>query len=430
MKRSAYQQLVAWKNSGSRKPLIVNGARQVGKTWLLKEFGKQEYENVAYISCDNNPVMRGLFTDFDVSRLVRAFSALTNEAIRPEKTLIILDEIQEAPMAVTSLKYFSENAPEYHIAAAGSLLGVAIHSGTGYPVGKVDEITIFPMSFMEFLEAMQQDVLVDQIRSHQWQELNALGNRFEDLLRQYYYTGGMPEAVACFAEKQDIFETRAIQKRILNDYNQDFSKHIPVSQLAKVRMVWNAIPSQLAKENKKFIYSVLKSGARAKEFEDAVQWLEDAGLIYRVNRVRKIGSPLKFYEDFGAFKLFMLDLGLLGAMSDVPAKDILVENRIFSEYKGAFSEQYIAQQMISLGENPYYYSKENSTREIDFLLQKDGLHPIEVKAEENLKAKSLRRVVDDNPGMTGWRFSMAGYAEQGWVTNVPLYFVEEWIKSR
>ena len=429
MERRAYQKLTDWKNSDRRKPLIMNGARQVGKTWLLKEFGRREYDNVAYISCDNNPVIQGAFTDYDVQRLIRVFSAYTNEQIQPEKTLIILDEIQEAPRAITSLKYFSEDAPQYHIAAAGSLLGVTMHTGTGYPVGKVDEVAIFPMTFMEFLRAMHQDLLVEQIKGHHWEDLCAMSSRFEDLLRQYYYTGGMPEAVACYVETQDLFETRAIQKRILNDYNQDFSKHIPAGQLAKVRMVWNSIPSQLAKENKKFIYNALKKGGRAKEFEDAIQWLEDAGLIFRVNRVKKVAAPLKFYEEFGAFKLFMLDLGLLGAMSDVQAKDILIENSIFSEYKGAFTEQYVAQQMISSGEQPYYYSKENSTLELDFLLQKSELYPIEVKAEENVRAKSLRQVVANNPGMTGWRFSMSGYVDQGWMVNIPLYFVEEWIAS-
>jgi predicted AAA+ superfamily ATPase len=429
LERSAYQKLVDWKNSYRRKPLILNGARQVGKTWLLKEFGQREYDNIAYISCDNNPVIQGVFTDFDVRRLIRVFSALTNEQIKPEKTLIILDEVQEVQRAVTSLKYFSEDAPQYHIAVAGSLLGVTMHTGTGYPVGKVNEITLFPMTFMEFLKAMHQDLLIDQMKEHQWKELCSMSSRFEDLLRQYYYTGGMPEAVACYIETQNLLETRAIQKRILNDYNRDFSKHIPASQVAKVRMVWNSIPSQLAKENKKFIYSVLKKGGRAKEFEDAIQWLEDAGLICRVNRVKKVAAPLKFYEDFGAFKLFMLDLGLLGAMSDVQAKDILIENSIFSEYKGAFTEQYAAQQMISTGEKLYYYSKENSTLEIDFLLQKSELYPIEVKAEENVRAKSLRQVVDYNPGMTGWRFSMSGYVDQEWMVNIPLYFVEEWVSS-
>ena len=303
LERSAYQKLVDWKNSYRRKPLILNGARQVGKTWLLKEFGQREYDNIAYISCDNNPVIQGVFTDFDVRRLIRVFSALTNEQIKPEKTLIILDEVQEVQRAVTSLKYFSEDAPQYHIAVAGSLLGVTMHTGTGYPVGKVNEITLFPMTFMEFLKAMHQDLLIDQMKEHQWKELCSMSSRFEDLLRQYYYTGGMPEAVACYIETQNLLETRAIQKRILNDYNRDFSKHIPASQVAKVRMVWNSIPSQLAKENKKFIYSVLKKGGRAKEFEDAIQWLEDAGLICRVNRVKKVAAPLKFYEDFGAFFL-------------------------------------------------------------------------------------------------------------------------------
>ncbi|WP_037972854.1 ATP-binding protein [Succinivibrio dextrinosolvens] len=430
MYRTVYEELLKWKNSVYRKPLILNGARQTGKTWLLKEFGKKEYKNMAYINCDNNPAMQNVFTDFDTSRLIRIFSALSGETIKPNSTLIVLDEVQQVPLALTSLKYFCENEPEYHIAVAGSLLGIGLHSGTGFPVGKVEEINIFPMSFMEFLLASGNSNLTELIHERNWEYISALSPKLEDLLRQYYFVGGMPEVVDYFLKSQDLNGTRAIQKRIIKNYRDDFSKHVPANQLTKVEMVWNSIPSQLAKENKKFIYGKLKKGARAKEFEDAIQWLLDAGLIYKVERIKSLSMPLKFYEDFGVFKLFLSDLGLLGALSEVNAKDILIDNKIFSEYKGAFTEQYVAQQLISNKEHPYYYSKENSSLELDFVIQKDNVFPIEVKAEENVRSKSLKTVVDEHKDMVGWRFSMNDYIDQGWLVNIPLYLVEEWVKSK
>ena len=355
MKRTIYDSLLEWKNKKNRKPLILYGARQTGKTWILKEFGKNEYQNVAYINCDNNPILSGSFFDFDTERLIRTFSAVTNEVIRKEETLIILDEIQEIPLALTSLKYFQENAPEYHIVVAGSLLGISVHAGTGFPVGKVDEMTLYPMSFTEFLMANGKDMLISYIKSHDWMRDSGLNSLFQEQLRQYYYTGGMPEVVQYYVETQNLIETRNIQKRILRDYEQDFSKHIPASQLAKVRMVYHSIPAQIAKENKKFIFSALKKGARAKEFEDAIQWLVNAGLVYKVNRVKKIDYPLKHYEDFDGFKLFVSDLGLLGAMNDTPASQVLIGDSIFAEYKGSFTEQYICQEIMSAGCTPYYY---------------------------------------------------------------------------
>jgi len=430
MYRTVYEELLKWKNSVYRKPLILNGARQTGKTWLLKEFGKKEYKNMAYINCDNNPAMQNVFTDFDTSRLIRIFSALSGETIKPNSTLIVLDEVQQVPLALTSLKYFCENEPEYHIAVAGSLLGIGLHSGTGFPVGKVEEINIFPMSFMEFLLASGNSNLTELIHERNWEYISALSPKLEDLLRQYYFVGGMPEVVDYFLKSQDLNGTRAIQKRIIKNYRDDFSKHVPANQLTKVQMVWNSIPSQLAKENKKFIYGKLKKGARAKEFEDAIQWLLDAGLIYKVERIKSLSMPLKFYEDFGVFKLFLSDLGLLCALSEVNAKDILIDNKIFSEYKGAFTEQYVAQQLISNKEHPYYYSKENSSLELDFVIQKDNVFPIEVKAEENVRSKSLKTVVDEHKDMVGWRFSMNDYIDQGWLVNIPLYLVEEWVKSK
>lgn len=429
MKRTIYDSLLEWKNKKNRKPLILYGARQTGKTWILKEFGKNEYQNVAYINCDNNPVLSGSFFDFDTERLIRTFSAVTNEVIRKEETLIILDEIQEIPLALTSLKYFQENAPEYHIVVAGSLLGISVHAGTGFPVGKVDEMTLYPMSFTEFLMANGKDMLIPYIQSHDWMRDSGLNSLFQEQLRQYYYTGGMPEVVQYYVETQNLIETRNIQKRILRDYEQDFSKHIPTSQLAKVRLVYHSIPAQIAKENKKFIFSALKKGARAKEFEDAIQWLVNAGLVYKVNRVKKIDYPLRHYEDFDGFKLFVSDLGLLGAMNDTPASQVLIGDSIFTEYKGSFTEQYICQEILSAGCTPYYYSNDNSTMEIDFVIQKERIYPIEVKAEENLRSKSLRTVLDSNTNLFGWRFSMSGYREQDRMVNVPLYYAQEWMKS-
>ena len=422
--------------------MVLRGARQVGKTWILKEFGKNEYKNVAYINCDDSPEMLALFFNYDTKRLLRGFSSISKEEIKPGETLIILDEIQAVPRGITSLKYFCEKANEYHIVAAGSLLGVKLRtkkdqkndsgeqlSGTGFPVGKVDEIKMYPMNFLEFVEAIGNSILVDQIREHRWEELSTFSPRLTDLLRQYYYVGGMPEVVKNYVEDESLKQVRKIQQRILSDYEKDFSTHVPDGMLPKVIMVWNSITSQLSKENKKFVYGVVKKGARAKDFEDAIQWLINAGLLHKVVRVNKVQRPLKFYEDLSAFKLFLSDLGLLGAMADVTAKEVLTGENFFEEYKGAFTEQFVAQEIISLGEKLYYYSKENSPLEIDFLVQKDVVYPLEVKAEENLRSKSLKSIYDSNNELKPVRFSMAGYKEQDWMVNVPLYLVSEWINA-
>ena len=429
MYRTVYNELCAWKNKNNRKPLILSGARQVGKTWILKEFGNAEFDNLAYINCDKVTEMQNAFTDFDTDRLIRFFSVVSNTSIQPGKTLIVLDEIQEVPIGLTALKYFCENASQYHIVVAGSLLGLELHKGTGFPVGKVDEINMYPLSFKEFLIAMGKDSIINLMDEHRWEELSSLSQMLIELLRQYYYVGGMPEVVKNYVADQDILQVRKTQKQILADYRRDFSKHVPSSLLPKVNMVWDSIPSQLAKENKKFIYGLLKKGGRAKEFEDAIQWLINAGLVYKVNRVSKIESPLKFYEDISAFKLFTVDLGLLGAMVDVPAKEVLINDNMFIEYKGAFTEQYVLQEIIEYGLQPYYYSKENSRLEIDLIVQTDEVYPIEVKAEENLKSKSLKTAYDENPKLKAVRFSMCGYKEQDWMTNVPLYLSGEWLKS-
>jgi predicted AAA+ superfamily ATPase len=429
MERTAYQDLINWKNKKNRKPLILNGARQVGKTWLLKKFGENEYESFADINCDDTPEMKIIFSDFDTQRLIRNFSSITGVEIIREKTLIVLDETQEVPNALTALKYFCENAPEYHIIVAGSLLGIGLHEGTGFPVGKVDELSLYPLTFEEFCNALGKNILMNQVKEHKWNELSVLSHTFIELLRQYYYVGGMPAVVKDYCEKQNLKSVRDIQNQILADYKRDFSKHVPKEILPKVNIVWNSIPSQLSKENKKFIYSAIKKGGRAKEFENAIQWLIDAGLVYKVLRVSKIEKPLKFYEDFDAFKLFILDLGLLGAMVDVSAKDVLVNNTAFVEYKGTFTEQYVLQELITVKKNIYYYSKENSNLEIDFIIQKDEVYPIEVKAEENLRSKSLKTVYELNQSLKPCRFSMADYREQDWITNIPLYLAKEWVKN-
>lgn len=429
MERLAYKKLLGWKNNKNRKPLILNGARQVGKTWLLKDFGEKEYESVAYINCDETKDLKAVFSDFNTDRLIRAFSAISGVNIKPENTLIILDEIQIIPIGLTSLKYFCENAPEYHIAVAGSLLGIGLHEGTGFPVGKIDQINLYPLSFKEFLLALKKDQIYNAIQTHKWEELSSLSSIFIDLLRQYYYVGGMPAVVQAYATNHDIFEVRNIQSQILSDYRLDFSKHVPKDNLPKVNMVWDSIPAQLAKENKKFIYSKIRKGARAKEFENAIQWLVDSGLVYKVLRVSKVEKPLKFYEDFNSFKLFILDLGLLGAMTEVDAKDVLVNNNAFTEYKGSFTEQYVLQELQSLEKRVYYHSKEHSELELDFVIQNYNVYPIEVKAEENLKSKSLRTIYSENNQLKPVRFSMADYKEQDWMVNVPLYLVAEWIEQ-
>ncbi len=436
MERSLYSSLIEWKNSKDRKPLIIEGARQVGKTWLLKEFGEKEFENYVYINCENNPQLEDVFMDYDVQRIIRSFSAIFNKKIEPGKTLIILDEIQEYPKALTSLKYFCEQASDYHVAVAGSLLGLMNHHGTGFPVGKVDTLNLYPLSFIEFLSALGKDILVEQIKGHKWAELNALSSQLIELLRQYYYVGGMPGVVLGYVEENDIQKVRLIQKQILQDYEKDVSKHAPARDIPKINMVWNSIPSQLAKENKKFIYGAVKSGSRAKDFENAIQWLMNAGLVYKVNRVKKMEMPLKFYEDFDCFKLFINDVGLLGALVEAPASEILVGNNSFSSYKGSFTEQFVAQQFYSAiikggaaSKNLYYYTNENSTMEIDFVIQTEKVYPIEVKAEVNLKAKSLSSVLKQNENLTGIRFSMANYKEQERMVNVPLALTEEYFRS-
>lgn len=423
MERSIYSSLKKWKESPTRKPLILQGARQVGKTYILKEFGAREYSEVVYINCDDNNDMQNMFVDYDVDRIIRSLSAISGVSIKPSTTLLILDEIQEVERGLASLKYFCEKAPEYHVAVAGSLLGITLHEGTSFPVGKVDMLYMYPMDFEEFLLAMGKEQLVELLRSNSWAALTPLRGMLTELLRQYYFVGGMPEAVKAYVERGDIWEVRSIHSKIIDAYRNDMSKHAPKQQVQRINMVWNSIPSQLARDNKKFIYGALRKGARANDFEIAIQWLVDSGLVHKVHRISKPVVPLKFYEDMSSFKLFLLDCGLLGALSETPPEQILIGDNVFEEYKGAFTENYVLQQLKSLPRTfVYYYSNDNSTLEIDFVVQHDAcVIPIEVKAEENLRAKSLRQFVTDNPGLHGVRFSMSDYREQDWLTNVPLW---------
>lgn len=425
MNRKTIEELYKWKASVDRKPLILQGARQVGKTWLIKEFAKEAYQKYAYVNFEDNDMLRQLFqNDFDIQRIINSIQWATGVTI-DANTLIILDEIQEAPRGITALKYFQEKAPEYHVVAAGSLLGIAMHQNDSFPVGKVDFMYLYPLSFFEFLEAIGEKRMVDLLLSKEWQMITMFRTKFEECLRQYYYVGGMPAVVCAFAADGDIERVRTLQNGILESYERDFSKHAPAIEVPRIRMVWQSIPAQLSKENRKFVYGVVKEGARAKDFELAIEWLKDAGLIYKVNRSKKGQLPLAAYEDFSAFKIFMSDIGLMGAMSKLPAQTLLSGNALFSDFKGALTEQYVMQQLKTNAElSIYYWSADSSRGEIDFLLQRDSdIIPVEVKAEENLQAKSLRSFVDKNPGLHGVRLSMSPYREQDWMTNYPLYSV-------
>lgn len=426
MERIVYKQLLEWKNSRTRKPLILQGARQVGKTWILKDFAKREYKNLAYISCENNERMRELFVDYDTERIIRGISAVTMQSIIPGETLIFIDEIQEIPKAVSSLKYFCENQNEYHIAVAGSLLGIALHEGESFPVGKVDVIQLYPMNFEEFILALGKEKLLEILKSQNWNEISMMKTELIENLRVYYFTGGMPEVVDLFVKTQDIAKVRALQNRILADYALDISKHASKTEIPKISLVWNSIPSHLAKENKKFVYGALRKGARAAQYEDAIQWLVNAGLAYKITRVSKAAMPLHFYEQTDVFKLFMHDCGLFGAMSKTPPDLILLGSKVFEEYKGAFTEQFVLQQLKAMEDVfIHYYTNDDSTLEIDFLLQcGNKILPVEVKAEENLQAKSMKSFLAKNPDLHGVRFSMSPYREQERMTNIPLYAME------
>lgn len=426
MQRIEIQQLKKWKQSNGRKPMIIRGARQVGKTWLMKEFGRLEYKDVVYVNCEADPAVRNMFTgDFDTTRIIRGLQIIAGKPIEPNHTLIIIDEIQEAPGALTSLKYFQENAPEYHVIAAGSLLGITLNRSGSFPVGKVEFLDLFPLSFVEFLDAIHETQLADLVRNPDWSLVASFSIKFTDRLRQYYYTGGMPEVVLQYSVSGDMNQVREIQKRILVSYEQDFSKHAPAEIVPRIRMIWSGVPAQLAKENRKFIYGQIKAGARAKDFELALSWLIDCGLLYKVHNVSKPALPLKAYEELNTFKLFMLDIGLLGALTDLDARTLLEGNTVFTEFKGSLTEQYVYQQLRTMNDLPvYYWSAGNARSEVDFLLQHNGqIIPLEVKAEENLHAKSLRVFCEKYKPALAVRSSMSGYRKEDWMTNLPLYAV-------
>ena len=434
MRRKLYDSLLEWKNDPFRKPLVLEGARQVGKTWLLKELGSQEYDNMVYINCHDHPETRQFFQqDLNVGRIMQAFEAYSHQRIVAGKTLIFIDEIQEAPHAIESLKYFCEDAREQHVVVAGSLLGVVNRPGESFPVGKVNTLRLMPMSFEEFLWAQGADALADGVAHCNWTLMADMDTTLQEHLRQYYYVGGMPEAVLHFTTQGDVNGVRRIQEEIISNYNSDFAKHAG-NETQRIRMVWDSIPSQLARENKKFIYGAVRKGGRARDLESAIQWLVDAGLVHKVYRCTKPTMPLKFYRDPDAFKLYLLDIGLLGALSEASAMQMLVSNDVFKEFKGAFSENYVVQQLMNVPSlSAYYYSKDNSRMEVDFLVQTEGrVIPMEVKAEENVKSKSLAQFVrtefaDEN--LKGLRISMKPYADQGWMENIPLYAAEAYVRN-
>jgi len=426
MRRTKLAELIAWKDSSSRKPLIIRGARQVGKTWLMKEFGRTQYSQTVYLNFEQNKRLKSLFTDdFDIKRIILALQAESGLTINPENTLLIFDEIQEIPEALTALKYFQEDAPEYHMISAGSLLGVALHSDISFPVGKVIFMDLYPLSFPEFLEAIEETKLIELLQTGDWKLLTTFKPKYIDRLRQYFFVGGMPEAVLKFSQNGNYNEVRDIQNQILNAYEHDFSKHTPKEIVPRIRMVWNSVPAQLAKENRKFIYGIIREGSRAKDYEIALSWLIDCGLVHKICRVSKPAIPLKAYEDRSSFKLFPSDIGLLSAMGDIDPRTLLEGNRIFSEFKGALTEQYVLQQLISCDEYViFYWSAERSTAEVDFILQTEGkIIPLEVKAEENLQAKSLKVYVEKFSPEMSVRTSMSDYRKQDWLINLPLYAI-------
>jgi predicted AAA+ superfamily ATPase len=428
MYRVAIEKLYKWKESKHRKPLIIEGARQVGKTWLMKEFASKAYENTVYINFDSNSRMAELFaSDLNTDRLIMGLELYAGHKIKAENTLLIFDEVQEVPRALSSLKYFYENAPQYHIICAGSLLGIALHGGTSFPVGKVDFLKLYPLSFKEFLMATGNERFAELLDKRDYEIITSFKQTYIDALKQYFFIGGIPEAVQSFADNKDFNEVREIQKRILAAYEQDFSKHAPYEIVPKIRMIWNSIPSQLAKENKKFIYGLVREGGRAKDYETAIMWLTDCGLVHKISRVNSASIPLKAYEDLKAFKLYVVDVGLLGCMTGLHQHTLLDGNDLFIEFKGALTEQFVCQQLKTIENlNIYYYTNNRGSCEMDFVIDTGGqIIPVEVKAEVNLKAKSLRTYKDKFDPEVSIRTSMADYKKEDWLLNLPLYAVEE-----
>ena len=426
MERFAIEKMIKWKKDPRRKPLVLMGTRQVGKTWLMKTFGERYYEKVAYISFYNNDAMTRVFDrDYNIDRIIASINIEVGFSVTPKDTLIIFDEIQNAPKAFESLKYFCEDAPEYHIVAAGSLLGVAIHEGVSYPVGKVDILNLYPLNFREFLVANDEQGLADALISKDYDLIDSFADKYIYYLKNYYYVGGMPAVVDDYIENKDYEKVRKLQSDIITQYRGDFGKHIHSNILVKTNLVWDSIPVQLSKENKKFFFGQIKKGGRSAEFESSIQWLTDCGLVFKVYKVNEPHIPLSAYMDIKVYKLFMIDVGLLGAMSGLSAKTILEENQLFVEFKGALTEQYVFQQLISDTEyKPYYFGTNKSTFEQDFIIQDDSrIIPIEVKAGKNVNSPSLRAFFEKYKPEVSVRFSTLPYKDQGWIKNIPLYAV-------
>ncbi|MDO4511103.1 MAG: ATP-binding protein [Bacteroidales bacterium] len=438
MKRYIYDDLKAWKDAANRKPLILLGARQVGKTYVLKQFGEEEFANMVYVNCHNNPFAESLFVDFDIERILYQISVHYEQRIVPGETLLFFDEIQEVKNGIPALKYFCEDMRSLHVVVAGSLLGITLREDESYPVGKVDNLRMYPMTFDEFLVANGRERLAESLRALDERTLSAHHATLVELLRQYYFVGGMPEAVTTWLSTHDPAETRKVQRAILSTYNGDFGKHTK-TEAERIRMVWKSLPAQLAKENKKFVFGVVKKSARAAEFEKAIQWLVDAGLVYRVCRISKPEEPLQFYADSMCYKVFMMDVGLLACMCGARSASMLLGDSVFSEFKGAFTENFVMTQIKSLerydsmDDNIYYYSKDSSPLEVDFVIQsRDRVIPVEVKAEQNVRSKSLASFVNQEfagYGLKGLRCSMLPFVEQDWMKNIPLYATEAYFSQ-
>lgn len=425
MYRKSIEMLKNWKEKKNRLPLILLGARQVGKTWLMKEFGKKYFEDVCYINFENPGVVADVFEgNIEPVRIIELLGAYHGKKINPDKTLLIFDEIQEVPRALTALKYFAEEAPEYAICCAGSLLGVTLHNGTSFPVGKVDFITINPMSFDEFLIANGEEMLLEWTEHHYNEEMPVmLSEKYMDYLKKYFIIGGMPSAVAAWIETKDFSEVTESQKRLLLSYENDFSKHAPENVVPKIHHIWNSIPSQLAKENKKFIYGLAKEGARAREYEDALLWLKDSGMIRRVGRVCGGKLPLKAYEDLKAFKIYHLDVGLLRVLCEIEPQIILDSEAVFKEFMGSLTEQYVLQELqaAEITSNIYYWS-EGATSEVDFIFSyKNRIVPVEAKAGLVVHAQSLRVFCEKYEPDISIRTSLKGFRKDGKLLNLPLY---------
>ena len=434
MKRLIYNKLLDWKSNKEHKPLILLGARQVGKTYILKEFGTNEFKNMVYVNCHGNDFAKNLFRNLSVTRIVMEVERFYETKITPGKTLLFFDEIQEVYNGIASLKYFCEDLPSLHVAVAGSLLGISLREDESFPVGKVNTLRMYPMTFVEYLLACGRPQLAETLQNLEWDSLNAMNDLLVELLRQYYFTGGMPEAVKKYIETHDVDKVREVQHEILDAYKLDISKHTK-PQVTRIHQVWDSIPAQLARENKKFVFGAVRKGGRAAEFETAIQWLVDAGLVYKIERTKEPVMPLKFYADSSAFKLYMLDCGLLACMAEANPNAMLLGTNAITIFKGAFTENYVLQQMMATANSSvYYFSKNNSTMEVDFLFQtSDRVVPTEVKAEDNVKSKSLSLFIREdfkNLNLKGLRFSMKPYIDQVWMENVPLYAVETYLQNK